>query len=129
MLVVATVPLCFVIVRSTYRIQSNYRTVRSDISKLLNKLVININQIRALFKERSAEDLMRSILNDVFAILFSDFLYKSICWVVVVCVCVGGGGGGRGYSFELPRLVEASQMSYHTICFNKKVDKSTLTVI
>ena len=33
---------------------------------------------------------MRSILNDAFAILFSDFLYKTIC-------C--------GHSFELPQLV------------------------
>ena len=43
-----------------------------------------------------------------------------------VCVCVCGGGG---YSFELPRIVEASQMSNNKICFNKEVDKSTLTVI
>ena len=52
--------------------------------------------------------------NDAFAILFSDFLYKNIC-------C--------GYSFELPRLVEAIQMSSHNICFYKEVDKSTQTVI
>ena len=45
---------------------------------------------------------MSSVLNGAFAILFSDFLYKNIC-------C--------GYSFELPRLVEAIQMSYHNICF------------
>ena len=58
---------------------------------------------------------MRSVLNDAFAILFSDFLfYKNIC-------C--------GYSFELPRLVEAIQMSSHNVCFYKEVDKSTLTVI
>ena len=53
---------------------------------------------------------MRSSFN-VYAILFSDFLYKSIC-------C--------GYSFELPRLVEAIQMSTHNICFYKEEDKSTL---
>ena len=53
-------------------------------SKLLEKLVNS--PIRAHFKERSAEDFMRSVFNDAYAILFSDFLYKSIC-------C--------GYSFEL----------------------------
>ena len=57
---------------------------------------------------------MRSVLNDAFAILFSDFLYKNIC-------C--------GHSFELPQLVEAIQMSSHNICFYKEVDKSPLTVI
>ena len=56
---------------------------------------------------------MRSILNDAFAILLSDFLYKNICY---------------GYSFELPRLVEAIQMSSHNRCFYKEVDKSTLTI-
>ena len=57
---------------------------------------------------------MSSVLNDAYAILFSDFLYKSIhC----------------GYSFELPRLVKASQMSSYIICFYNEVDKSTLTVI
>ena len=54
---------------------------------------------------------MRSLLNDAFAILFSDFLYKNICY---------------GYSFELPQTI---QMSSHNICFYKEVDKSTLTVI
>ena len=39
---------------------------------------------------------MMSVFNDAYVILFSDFLYKSIC-------C--------GYSFELPRLVEAIQTS------------------
>ena len=57
---------------------------------------------------------MRSVLIDAFAILMSDFLYKNI-------YC--------GYSFELPRLVEAIQMSSHDICMHKEVDKSTLTVI
>ena len=57
---------------------------------------------------------MSSLLNNAFAILFSDFLYKNIC-------C--------GYSFELPRLVEAIQVSSLNICFYKEVDKSTLTVI
>ena len=42
-----------------------------------------------------------------------DFLFKTIC-------C--------GYSVELPRLVEAIQMSTHNICFYK-VDKNTLAVI
>ena len=57
---------------------------------------------------------MRSVFNDAYAILFSDFLYKSICcW----------------YSFELPRLVEAIQTSTDNIYFYKEVDKSTLAVI
>ena len=51
---------------------------------------------------------MRSVLNDAFAILFSDFLYKNKCY---------------GYSFELPRT------SAHNICFYKEVDECTLTVI
>ena len=57
---------------------------------------------------------MSSVLNDAFAILFSDFLHKNLC-------C--------GYSFELPRLVEAIQMISLNICFYREVDKSTLTVI
>ena len=57
---------------------------------------------------------MSSILNDAFVTLFSDFHYENI-------YC--------GNSFELPRLVEAIQMSSHNICFYKEVDKSTLTVI
>ena len=56
---------------------------------------------------------MRSVYNDAYAILFSDFLYKSIC-------C--------GFSFELPRL-EAIQTSTDNIYFYKEVDKSTLAVI
>ena len=43
---------------------------------------------------------MRGECNDAYAILFSDFLYKSIC---------------RGYSFELPGLVKAIQMSTHNM--------------
>ena len=35
---------------------------------------------------------MRRVFNDAYVILFSDFLYKSICF---------------GYLFELPQLVEA----------------------
>ena len=34
-----------------------------------------------------------------------------------------------GYSFELPRLVEAIQMSTHNVCFYKEVDKSALVVV
>ena len=50
---------------------------------------------------------MRSVFNDAYAILFSDFLYKSICcW----------------YSFEF-------QTSTDNIYFYKEVDKSTLAVI
>ena len=44
----------------------------------------------------------------------SDFLYKTIrCW----------------YPFELPRHVEAIQMSTNNIRFCKEVDKSALVVI
>ena len=51
---------------------------------------------------------MSSILNDASAILFSEFLYKTIhC----------------GYWFEL------LQMSFYNIFFYKEVDKSTLIVI
>ena len=57
---------------------------------------------------------MSSVLNDAFAILFSDFLYKNI-------YC--------GYSFELPRLVEAIQMSSLNRRFYNGRDKSTLIVI
>ena len=53
---------------------------------------------------------MRSVFNDAYVILFSDFQYKSIC-------C--------GYSFELPRLIKAIQMNTRNICFDKEVDKST----
>ena len=47
---------------------------------------------------------MMSVFNDVSVILFSGFLYKSVC-------C--------GYSFELPRLVEAIQTSTDNIYFYK----------
>ena len=61
---------------------------------------------------------MRSVFNDAYAMLFSVFFIELCC----------------GYSFELPRLVEAIQMSTHNIClFHKEVhvhvDKSTLVVI
>ena len=56
--------------------------------------------MRALFKDRSVEDLIRSVLNDAFAILFSDFLYKYI---------------SCEYSSELLWLVEAIQMSSHNM--------------
>ena len=44
---------------------------------------------------------MKSIFNDAYGSLFSDFLYKST-YVV-------------GNLFELPRLVEAIQMSTHNM--------------
>ena len=71
---------------------------------------------RVHFKERSAEDFMRSVFNDAYALLFSVFLYKIIC-------C--------GFSFELPRPVEAIQRSTHNICYYKGVHvyKSTLFAI
>ena len=58
---------------------------------------------------------MRSVFNDAYALLFSDFLYKNLC-------C--------GYSFELPQPVEAIQMSTHNIYFYKGIYyKSTLVAI
>ena len=74
----------------------------------------NIHLIWAHFKERSAEDFIRSVFNAAYAMLFSDFLYESTC-------C--------GYSFELPRQVEEIQTSTHTICFYKEVNKSTLRLL
>ena len=48
----------------------------------------------------------------ILTIYFSDFLHKSICcW----------------YSFELPRLAEAIQMSNNNICFYEEVDKRKYT--
>ena len=44
---------------------------------------------------------MPGICNDAYVIFFSDFLYKSIC-------C--------GYSFELPLLVAAIQVSTYNNC-------------
>ena len=38
-----------------------------------------IHLIRAHFKERSVEDLIRSLFNTAYAKLFSEFLYDSIC--------------------------------------------------
>ena len=57
---------------------------------------------------------MRSVFNDGYALLFSDFIYKNIC-------C--------GYWFELPRPFEAIQRSTDNICFYKGVFKSTLVAI
>ena len=56
---------------------------------------------------------MKSVFHDAYAILFSDFLYKSIC-------C--------GYWFEFKR-VPTTQTSTHNVCFCKEVDKSTMAVI
>ena len=49
-----------------------------------------------------------------FGVLFSDFLYESICYV---------------YQFELHRQVDAIQMGTPNICLYKDVAKSTLAVI
>ena len=54
---------------------------------------------------------MMIVFNDAYAILFSNFLYKSIC-------C--------GYSFEFPQFAGAIQTSSHNICFYKE---DTLAVI
>ena len=63
--------------------------------EITGKTCSNSHLIRAHFEERSAEGLMRSVFNDAYAILFSDFLVKGIY---------------GGYSFELPQLIEAIQM-------------------
>ena len=60
--------------------------------------------------KRSAKELF----DDVYAIVFSDFRYKIICY---------------GYSFKLHRQVDAIQMGTHSICLYKEVDKTTLAVI
>ena len=52
--------------------------------------------ISAHFKEILADEYRRGLLYDAYEIFVSDGLYKSIC-----CGC----------SFELPRLVQAIQMS------------------
>ena len=51
---------------------------------------------------------MSSVLNDAFAMLFSDFLYKT--YIVGTCL-------------------NCLDLSSHNICSYKEVDKSTLTVI
>ena len=68
--------------------------------------------IRAHFKEIS-RGLHESFINDAYAIFVADCLYKSIR-------CV--------YSFELPQLVEAIQMSMHSVCFYNEVDTNKWTV-
>ena len=65
-----------------------------------------IHPIREHFKERSAEDFIggRGAYLMIPMRFVSDFYYKNICcW----------------YSFELPRLVEAIQMSNNNTCFYK----------
>ena len=84
--------------------------MRLGLSKLLGKPFSKYASNKGTLKERLAE---KKIINDAYLIFVSDCLYKSIC-------C--------GYSFELPRLVEAIQMSTHNICFYEKVDANTLDV-
>ena len=60
-----------------YRTQPNYHTVRLNFFKITEQTYSKIHRIRAHFKEKSAEDFMRSVFNDAYAILFSDFLYKA----------------------------------------------------
>ena len=55
---------------------------------------------------------MRRLFNDTYAIFVSNFLLKSIfCW----------------YSFELPRLVEAIQISTNNICLYKEAEKKSMS--
>ena len=74
--------------------------MRLSFLKLLEKLAVNIHLIRAHFKERSAEDFMRSALIDAYAILFSDY-----------------------------HFLNCHDLRIHNIRFYKEVDKSTLAVI
>ena len=100
--------------RFSYRILPNYRTVcLSLIIIIIIFFFSKLLEIRVPFKIRSAENFVKGVINDTCAILFW-LTYKIICcW----------------YSFELPRHVEAIQMSTNNICFCKVEDKSTLVVI
>ena len=60
---------------------------RVFVMKITGKLGVIIHLIRVHFKERSAEDVMRGVFNDAYALLLSDFMYKNI-------YC--------GYSFRVP---------------------------
>ena len=53
--------------------------------------------------------IMAYLFDDDYAIFFPDFLHKGI-------FC--------GYSFELHRQVDAVQISTHSICLYKEVDKN-----
>ena len=65
--------------------------------------------LRVHFKNRSAKDLF----DDVYAVFFADFLYKSIHF---------------GYSFELHRQVDVIQIGTHKVCLLKKKTKNSLAV-
>ena len=67
---------------------------------------------KGTLKKLSAKDLPNNACV-LFLCIFSDFLYKSICW----------------YSFELHQHVNAIQMSTNNIRLYTEVDKSTLAVI
>ena len=79
-----------------YCIQPNYHTVLLNFLKILNKLLVKYPPNKGTLSRKISRGL-----NDAYEILFSDFLYKSIC-------C--------GYSFELPRLVKEIKMSSQNIC-------------
>ena len=92
--------------RQTYSILPNYCTMHLGLSKYLETLVVNIHLISNIKKGKKMTS------NEMYAIFFSEFLYKSICcW----------------YLFELP--VKPSQMSTNNICFYKEANKSTQAVI
>ena len=64
-------------------------------------------------KRKISRELHERIIYDPYAVFVSNYLYKIIC-------C--------GYSFELPGLVKAIQMSTQNICFYKEVDTNTWAV-
>ena len=51
--------------------------MRLGFLKALGKLVVKNHLIRAHFKERSTEDFTRSVFNNAYAILFSDFFIEA----------------------------------------------------
>ena len=65
---------------SIYHIQPNYHTVHLNFFKITEQTYSKIHLIRAHFKEKSAEDFMRSVFNDAYGILFLIFF---MLWVLV----------------------------------------------
>ena len=98
--------LCFLewIFFCSYHVQPNYYSMRVGFSRLLELLVVKYRKIRRKFH-------WVAYIMMLMKYFFPDFIYKSICF---------------GYSFELPQLVEAIQVSMHNICIYKEVDKSTV---
>ena len=92
---------------SAYHIQPNYCIVYSIF---LVKYLSNTGTLKRKISRELSE--VKGIFNDTYA-FFSAFLYKSLCY---------------WYSFELPQLVEAIQMSTNNVQFYKEVAKITWAV-